>query len=181
MSPVIQLAANLAESLLENGWKKAGSAKPLPHPLPAKLFNEHSYVRGRFLSPGKAKLAGGWKWSQPNWKSLKGGKRGRYLGKHLLHVDKPEGAATIEFEGSAIGAFVLAGPDAGIVEYSIDGGKTLSLDLRHRYSRGLHYPRSVMFAHDLKPGKHVIKLSSSKNKNPASAGHVIRILQFCVN
>jgi hypothetical protein len=38
-----------------------------------------------------------------------------------------------------------------------------------------------MFAHDLAQGKHVIKLSSSKKKNPASAGHAIRILQFCVN
>ena len=30
--PGNQLAANLAGRLLENGWKKAGSAKPLPHP-----------------------------------------------------------------------------------------------------------------------------------------------------
>ena len=179
--PGNQLAANLAGRLLEDGWKKAGSAKPLPHPHPAKLLNEHSYVRGRFLSPGRAKREGDWKWSQPSWKNLKGGKRGRYLGKPLLHTDEPEGSVTLDFEGTAIGAFVLAGPDAGIVEYSIDDGKAHSLDIRHRYSRGLHYPRSVMFAHDLKPGKHVIKLSSSKKKNPASAGHAIRILQFCVN
>ncbi len=179
--PGNQLAADMVGSLLETGWRKAKTSKPIPHPLPNKLFNPHSYVRGRFLSPAKAKLEGGWKWSEPEWKSIKGGKRGRYLGKPLLHVDGPDGTATLEFEGTAIGAFLLAGPDAGIVEYVIDGGKTRSLDLRHRYSRGLNYPRSVTFAHDLKPGKHVIKLSSSKKKNPDSAGHAIRILQFCVN
>ena len=183
--PGNQLAADLAVSMLENSWISLGRKRPLakkavPHPVPEKLFNPHSYVKGRFLSPDKAKREGGWKWSEPDWKSLKGGKRGRYLGKPLLHTDGPEGSITLDFEGTAIGAFLLAGPDAGIVEYSIDGGKSRNLDLRHRYSRGLHYPRSVMFGHDLKPGKHVIKLSSSK-KNPASAGHAIRILQFCVN
>lgn len=179
--PGNQLAADMASALLETGWKKAGAKKPAPHPLPDKLFNPLSYVKGRFLSPEKAKLEGDWKWSEPDWNSLKGGKRGRYLGKPLLHTDGPGGSVSLTFEGSVIGAFVLAGPDAGIVEYSIDGGKTQSLDLRHRHSRGLHYPRSVTFAHDLKPGKHVIRLSSSKKKHPDSSGHAVRILQFCVN
>ena len=179
--PGNQLAAALAGSLLDAGWKKASAKKPAPHPLPGKLFQPHSYVKGRFLSPGKAMLEGGWKWSEPDWSNLRGGKRGRYLGKPLLHVDGPGGSATLTFEGSAIGAFVLAGPDAGIVNYSIDGGKIQSLNLHHSYSTGLHYPRSVIFAHDLKPCKHVIRLSSSKKKHPDSSGHAVRILQFCVN
>jgi hypothetical protein len=53
--------------------------------------------------------------------------------------------------------------------------------LGHRYSRGLHYPRSIMFAHDLKPGKHTLSLTLSEKGNAAGKTSAARILQFCVN
>jgi len=184
--PGNQLAADLAVSMLENSWISLGRKRPLakkavPHPVPEKLFNPHSYIKGRFLSPEKAKLEGGWKWSEPEWKKLSGGKRGRYLGKPLLHSEKPGSTAKLDFEGSAIGAFVLAGPDAGILEFDIDGKIKGTVTLGHRYSRGLHYPRSVMFAHDLKPGNHTISLTLSEKGKAKGKTSAARILQFCVN
>jgi lysophospholipase L1-like esterase len=184
--PGNQLAADLSVSMLENSWISLGRKRPLakkavPHPVPEKLFNPHSYVKGRFLSPEKAKLEGGWKWSEPEWKKLSGGKRGRYLGKPLLHTQKPGSTAKLDFEGSAIGAFVLAGPDAGVLKFDIDGKVNGTVTLGHRYSRGLHYPRSVMFAHDLKPGKHTISLTLSEKGKAEGKTSAARILQFCVN
>ena len=179
--PGNQLAADLAASMLEQSWKRPLAKKGVPHPVPQKLFNAHSYVKGRFLSPEKAKLEGGWKWSEPEWKKLSGGKRGRYLGKPLLHTAKPGSTATIDFEGSAIGTFVLAGPDAGVLEFEIDGKVKGTVTLGHRYSRGLHYPRSVVFAHDLKPGKHTLSLTLSEKGNAEGKTSAARILQFCVN
>jgi lysophospholipase L1-like esterase len=179
--PGNQLAADLATSMLEQSWERPPAKKGVPHSIPEKLFNPHSYVKGRFLSPEKAKLEGGWKWSEPEWKKLSGGKRGRYLGKPLLHTAKPGSTATIDFEGSAIGAFVLAGPDAGVLEFVIDDKVMGKVTLGHRYSRGLHYPRSVMFAHDLKPGKHTLSLTLSEKGNAAGKTSAARILQFCVN
>ena len=179
--PGNQLAADLSASMLEQSWKRPLAKKGVPHPVPEKLFNAHSYVKGRFLSPEKAMLAGGWKWSEPEWKKLSGGKRGRYLGKPLLHTEKPGSTATIDFEGSAIGAFVLSGPDAGVLEFEIDGKVKGTVTLGHRYSRGLHYPRSVMFAHDLKPGKHTISLTLSEKGKAEGKTSAARILQFCVN
>ena len=83
------LCADLIGQMLHHAWR-VGLQKPsvkatVPHPLPEKLFNSQSYVAGRFLSPEKAKRDKGWKWSEPNWKKLSGGKRGRYLGLPLLH------------------------------------------------------------------------------------------------
>lgn len=179
--PGNQLAADLAVSMLENSLKRPFAKKLLPHPVPEKLFNPDSYTKGRFLSPEKAKLKGGWKWSEPEWKKLSGGKRGRYLGKPLLHTQKPGSTAKLDFEGSAIGAFVLAGPDAGVLEFVIDGKVKGTVTLGHRYSRGLHYPRSVMFAHDLKPGKHTISLTLSEKGKAEGKTFAARILQFCVN
>ncbi|MBO46083.1 MAG: hypothetical protein CMJ96_04215 [Planctomycetes bacterium] len=173
------LCANLAKELLERSW--GHKAEAIPHSLPEKLLNPSSYFRGRFLSPEKAKRDDNWSWSEPAWKKLPGGKRGRFLGIPLFHTGNPGAKAVIEFEGSAIGAYVLAGPDAGILEFELDGETKGEIDLFHHYSKGLHYPRTVMFAHDLMPGKHSLKLTLSTKKNPASKGHAARILQFCAN
>ena len=40
----------------------------------------------------------------------------------MLVSEKPEATLKLKFNGTAIGMFVVAGPDAGVVEYSIDGG-----------------------------------------------------------
>jgi hypothetical protein len=88
---------------------------------------------------------------------------------------------TLDFEGTAIGLFVLAGPDAGMVEYSIDGGPFESVDLYHRFSARLHYPRTVMLAADLKPGEHRLILRVGKDRNSLSQGNAIRILDFTAN
>ena len=70
---------------------------------------------------------------------------------------------------------------AGIVEASIDGGQPRETDLYHRFSRGLHYPRTVMFAADLKPAKHTLLLRTTDAHHPDSAGCATRILKFVAN
>jgi lysophospholipase L1-like esterase len=181
--PGNSLCAELAGQMLDHAWKgeKKGAFKLVPHPLPPNLFNRHSYVSGRFLSPEHAKRGDNWKWDEPEWRKLPGGKRGRYLGKPLLHAETSGSKTTIGFDGVAIGAFVLAGPDAGILDFVVDGKITGSIDLYHRYSRGLHYPRTVIFAHDLPVGRHCLEITVSAKSNAASKGNAVRILQFCVN
>ena len=76
---------------------------------------------------------------------------------------------------------MLAGPDAGAVEASVDGDEFQSVDLYHRFSAGLHYPRTIMFATDLSDGKHTLRLRISDTKNAKSKGHAVRILQFAGN
>tara|TARA_B100001115_G_scaffold56041_1_gene41435 strand:- start:209 stop:481 length:273 start_codon:yes stop_codon:yes gene_type:complete len=88
---------------------------------------------------------------------------------------------TIEFTGRTIGAFLLAGPDAGILESRIDGGAPTRHDLFHRFSGGLNYPRSVIFGTDLKPGKHTLELQLVDEKNPRSKGTSASILFFEVS
>ena len=87
----------------------------------------------------------------------------------------------MKFMGRALGAYVLAGPDAGVLEVSIDGGAWQRVDLYHRHSRGLHYPRTVMFATDLKAGMHFARIRLSQKSNLLSKGTAARILQFVVN
>jgi len=106
-----------------------------------------------------------------------------FRGRFLPLVDaKLKGGWTLGVpEGTAIGAYILAGPDAGIVETSIDGGPFTPCELYHRFSRGLHYPRTVVFHADLKPGRHTLVLRTTDRRNSASIGHAMRILHFVAN
>ena len=129
------------------------------------------------MSPKGIPLSKGWKYSEPKWKELKGAKRQRYLGRSLLHTNGGAKPLSLEFEGRALGAFVLAGPDAGKIRYMIDGKDEREIDLRHRYSANLHYPRTVIFADDLIPGTHKIIIKPHNT----DSGTAIRIMEFCTN
>jgi hypothetical protein len=67
------------------------------------------------------------------------------------------------------------------VEYSVDGGKFKTADLFHRFSKGLHYPRTVMLATGLKPGAHRLTMRVAKKSNQQSKGNAVRILEFVTN
>jgi lysophospholipase L1-like esterase len=167
------ICARMIDELFDRAAKQpaANGAHPLPPPL-----DPFSYTAGRFLDPATAKVKSGWTLGVPDWKSLPGGTRPRFTSIPLLSATEPGAELTLDFEGSTIGAFIVAGPDAGIAEASIDGGPYRPVDLFHAYSKGLHYPRTVLLGFELKPGKHALSLRISGETK--SAGHAMRIIQF---
>jgi lysophospholipase L1-like esterase len=177
------MCAGMIDELLSRAWKEplAADAERQAHPMPAAPLDANHYGDGRFVDPRGARAAGAWKWHTPDWKSLPGRCRERFAGLALLCAEEPGEELTLAFEGRAVGAYVLAGPDAGMVEAGIDGGQFKPVDLFHRFSRGLHYPRTIVFDADLEPGKHVVTLRIAAEKNDASSGHAVRILQFTAN
>jgi len=175
------ICTHMIDQLLNQAWISplGADAKSTPHAMPPEPLDPMNYERGRFLDPADAKIAGGWTLGVPDWKSLRGGKRDRFTSITMLSATEPGAELTLKFEGTAIGAYVVAGPDAGIVEGSVDGVAFEPVDLFHRFSRGLHYPRTVMFAADLKKGEHTLILRISKETK--SAGHAARIMDFAGN
>jgi len=176
-TPGNRLCADMHEHLLNLAWSGPSPTVAKPHPLPSSPLSPFNYEFGRFLSPKKVKLTDGWKYSEPNWTNLKGSKRKRYLNAPLLHTDFEAAPLQFKFKGRAIGAFVLAGPDAGKIKFQIDDRPPKEAELYHNYSRNLHYPRTVMFAHDLEPGTHTITIHAK----PSSHGNAVRIMEFCIN
>ena len=174
-----RLAADMVALLLENSWKQ--ERKQIPHETPEKLLDDNSYTSGRLLSFDGVEFDDAWKLEAPDWKSLPGNCRPRFLMENLLHADKPGAELTLKFTGRAIGAYVLAGPDAGAVETSIDGGDFHSTGLYHRFSTGLHYPRTVMFHTDLTDGEHTLRLRVHRATDARSRGHAVRVLGFTAN
>ncbi|MHC4201256.1 MAG: SGNH/GDSL hydrolase family protein, partial [Planctomycetota bacterium] len=165
-----RVCTEMIEKLLDAERAKPLStgAKPQPHPMPDEPLDARSYFRGRFADIKRAVIRSGWKVHVPDWRAIGGGFRGRFRDIPVLAADTPGAELTCHFKGTAIGAYVLAGPDAGIVEATVDGNKPRKVDLYHRYSRGLHYPRTVMFEADLSPGAHTLRLRLTGEKNSRS-------------
>ena len=146
-----------------------------------RIIDRNSYVRGRLIDLEDAITDSRWTIEKPDWPNIPGNLRPRFAADQLLVADEVGAEATLEFRGTAIGMYVLAGPDAGTVRYSIDGGSFRDADLYHHYSRGLHYPRTVMLDADLGSGKHKLLIRVAASKNDNSNGRAIRILNFVVN
>jgi lysophospholipase L1-like esterase len=176
------IAATMIDRLMELSWNKpaAENASAEPHAMPEPL-DPNSYSRGRLLPPAAASQLKGMIIETPAWKDLKGASRSRFTEKPLLCGDRPGSELVLEFEGTAVGAYVLAGPDAGIVETSVDGAPYKQTNLFHRFSAGLHYPRTVIFDADLAAGPHVLRLRIADAKHPDSSGHAMRVLNFVAN
>jgi lysophospholipase L1-like esterase len=182
------ICARMIDELLERAWRGPAAKSANPADSPTKTVAAHvlpepldrlSYEQGRFIDPSQAQIQQGWKLGIPDWNLLAGSKRPRFTSIPVLAATEPGAELTLEFTGNAVGAFVVAGPDAGIVESSVDGGEFRPIDLFHTYSRGLHYPRTVMLGTELSPGKHVLRLRMAKETK--SSGHAMRIVQFVAN
>ena len=175
------IAAKMIAQLLSEAWNKPALKEPSPHAMPWKPVDSGSYFNGHFLLPAES-ANDTWAWHVPDWKKIPGSFRTNpFGGMSLLTATEPGKETTLKFKGRALGAYVLAGPDAGVMEVSIDGGPWKRVDLYHHHSRGLNYPRTVMFASDLRAGEHTAKLRLSAKSNPKSKGTSARILQFTVN
>ncbi len=178
-----QLAADLAVSILEAGWKglDPNTTTIEPHDMPDTPLLKSSFASGKLLPLDAAELDAGWQVSEPDWSTIDGSKRSRYLGIPLIHTTTSGATLKLKFNGTAVGAFLVAGPDAGQLEFQIDDGDWQSVELFHRYSKGLHYPRTVMFSSDLALGAHEINIRLGETHHPDSKGTAARILHLVVN
>lgn len=173
------VASNMIIAALKAGLAKEEHGSP---DQSAALLDPGSYDQGHFISPEKAVFSDGWKLGKVGRELLPlGAIRPQYSSYQLLRGIRPGASLKLEFSGRTVGAFLLAGPDAGILEARIDGGLPTTHDLFHRFSGGLNYPRSVIFRTDLKPGKHTLELQLAREKSPRSKGTSASILFFEVN
>ena len=129
-----------------------------PHAIPEKQLDEFSYVNGDFLDIREARLGKGWA-LVPKW-----------------HPQDQAGT-----RNRANGICCVAGPSAGILEYSVDGGPTRQLDTFTFWSGGLYIPWVYMLETELQPGNHRLILKMSAQKNEKSAGTACQIRNFVVN
>jgi lysophospholipase L1-like esterase len=135
------------ERLFDVAWRTP-RALVLPEPLDAK-----SYFRGRLVNVAEVR---GWD-VDPQWRPSGGAAtRDGFVNVPMLIGKSVE--AEFRFEGTAVGVFVAAGPDAGTLEFRIDGGPVRTLSLATQWSPRLHIPWAYVLDADLAPGPHELRM-----------------------
>ena len=93
----------------------------------------------------------------------------------------PGSELTLSFNGTAAGIAVVSGPDAGVIDYSVDGRPFRQLDLYTQWSEWLYLPWYLLLGSGLTDGPHILHIRISEASNPHSKGHACRIVHFLVN
>jgi sialidase-1 len=175
-----QLYANSISRMLEAAWKTP--ARPVhPHAIPTQPLDPKSYFRGRFGKLEDVKLLGGFQRMAP-WKPAVAAKTHGLLTKDspALVALQPGAEMELAFEGTGVGLLIGAGPDTGILEVSCDGGPLKKIDTFTSWSTGLYLAWAVMLEDELPPGRHVVRVKVSSERNPKSSGtglYVFRVLE----
>ena len=99
----------------------------------------------------------------------------------MLIATTPGASLAFRFQGSTIGVLAPAGPDAGQIEFSVDGRPYQTVDLFTRWSRGLHLPWSYVLASGLEAGDHLLRLRVAATRHDSSRGNAVRIAYFLTN
>jgi sialidase-1 len=117
-----------------------------------------------------------------SWKPIDGAPtRKRYVSVPVLEGLTPGASLSFSFTGKAIGLCITSGPDAGNVEYEIDGKWKGMKSLHTKWSQSLHLPWYVILEDQLPPGQHVLKLRIASLRDDKSKGYAVRIHHFLVN
>lgn len=176
-SPGNRLAADMINELFNRYAAVPLSGNVVPHELPEPL-DAASYFRGRLLPSSAVKITRGWKIEVPAWSAIPGSVRSRFV-KEPMFCATTEAEASLAFDGTCIGAYLLAGPDAGWVEASIDGQPFTRINLFQPFSDSLHYPCTVFFADGLAKRHH--QLAIRFPPIPENQGKAARFLSFVGN
>jgi lysophospholipase L1-like esterase len=170
------------KAFLEKAWSETVKKDerieihPIPEPIDAS-----NYGSGTLLKAINARVINGWilvdNWTPDDGK----GTRANYVNVPMLVGQEKGSTLEFQFSGNAVGIAVAAGPDAGIVEYRIDGGPWQSQDLFTKWSKQLHLPWFYTLAAGLSAGDHLLELRIAGTKNPLSLGTACRIRYFYIN
>ena len=176
-----KIYSNTIARCFDAAWNNDLSETLSAHPLPEKV-DKYNYEHGKLCSPENAEKLNGFKFF-PEWKNTdKTATRPGFVDVPMLVGESPGNSFELYFKGSAIGLFVVAGPDTGIIEYRVDDGKWEAKDTFTRWSGGIHLPALYVLAAELDKKKtHKLEVRIAKQKNKNSKGNACRVVNIAVN
>ena len=119
--------------------------------------------------------------SRSDWDSIPGSKRSYFTQGPAIWSERAGSELSFSFKGNAAGFFLTAGPDAGDIEVSVDGGAFRKERLKANYG-SLHYPYVHVVADGLADGTHAVRLRVvPAARGRGTVGTAVRIHRICVN
>ena len=149
--------------LFDEEWSgEVVKAKTQPHALPKTPIDPYSYDKGKFVDIRSAKQLHGWKVVEDWTPTVKSGTRKGFVNVPMLVAEKAGASLSLDFKGRAVGIFCAAGPQACVLEYSVDGAPFKSLDTFTDWSKSLYLPWVYMFETELASERHTLRLRVAK-------------------
>lgn len=174
------LYANSIARLLDVAFARPLAVSAKPHPLPA-MVDAQSYTKGRLGNIAGAKILSGFT-LESAWKPAdKKGTRAGFVDVPALVATEPGAEFEFTFTGSGCGLFIAAGPDAGRIEFSIDGGAYRPLETFTNWSAGLHLPWALILDDTLKSGPHTARVRIASDHDPKGTGTALRVFHLLLN
>jgi sialidase-1 len=175
-----QLYGHSIARLLNAAFAQRLAESAKPHPLPAPV-DRQSYFRGRFGNISEARILRGFTLEQA-WKpSDKKGTRAGFVDVPALVGSEPGAEFEFRFDGTGAGLFIASGPDAGRIEFSIDGADYRLTDTFTQWSPSLHLPWAVILDDGLKDGPHTVKVRIAAGHDAKGSGTALRVFHLLLN
>ena len=175
-----QLYANSIARMLDTAFSQPLADAAKPHALPA-MVDAQSYAKGRLGNIAEAKILQGFT-LEPAWRPTdKKSTRAGFVDVPALVATQADAAFEFSFTGTGCGLFIAAGPDAGIIECSIDGGEYRQYNTFTHWSAGLHLPWALILDDSLSPGSHTAKVRIIAPNDARSTGHALRVFHLLLN
>ena len=177
-----QFISEVIDVLLDaEGWGTSVGT-PAPYDMPERL-DAGCYEYAHWIPASRVSLGDGWHYSVPDWSALTASCRANYKNDAVLWATTPGSVATVDFNGTDFGAFVLAGNDAGVLEISIDGDAFTSHALYDaKYSKTLQLPYARVFRSGLLNGPHTATLRVTRyGTNGNVGGTAVRLFRIGAN
>ncbi len=168
------------KTFLETAWNFGFVDEKIEVEEIPNLIDVANYNNGILVEPNPSKSIKGWEMVE-NWKpKQKIGPRANYVNVPMLVGEYPGKVIKFHFEGNAVGIAVAAGPDAGIIEYSIDNSDWQKQDLFSKWSKRLYLPWYYTLATGLKNKNHTLQIRLIEEINQESEGNkcVLRYFYF---
>ncbi len=167
-------------TFLETAWSSGFTNDKITNIDIPKPLDNGNYEKGILVEPSLSKKIKGWERIE-NWTpEFEVGTRANYTHVPMLVGEYPGKVIKFHFKGNAVGIAVAAGPDAGIIEYSIDNSDWQKQDLFSKWSKQLYLPWYYTLTAGLKNKKHTLQIRMAEEKNPESVGNkcVLRYFYF---
>jgi sialidase-1 len=166
--------------LLESCYREEHYPKTVNElPTAIDLF---SYDSGKLIPVSSKDATNGWTYLASWEPSDKVSTREGYVRSPMLVATDPGKILSYNFKGNAIGIAAVSGPDAGIIEYSIDRQPWKKVDLFTQWSNSVHLPWFLTLGDALKNGSHNLRIRlTDDNSNHPGLKSACRIRYFYVN